>query len=221
MEELGTSHDEYIELFDPGTEPATFATEETWYTEYDAKTNDIIKQAREHILGIESTTKTDAVKTDAGKYVRLKKLEVPKFSGDCKDYYKWKSIYERFTKDYDHETKYDYLLTSTSGEARRYVENKRTYAEAITRLDEKYGNIHVIMAILINEVKSLQVVRRNDFRGFEQLSLKVGEFYDRLVLMGKENDVENSYVLKEIENKLSYDDALRWLESRGDQVDAR
>ena len=102
------------------------------------------------------------------------------------------------------------MLTSTSGEAKRYVENKHTYKEAIDRLDEKYGNIHVIMGILINEIKSLQVVRRGDFRAFEQLSLKVDEFYDRLMLMGKGRDAENSYVLREIESELNAEDLHKW-----------
>ena len=47
-----------------------------------------------------------------------------------------KSIFERYMKNRDDETKYDYLLTSTTGEAKTYVINKATYAEAITRLDD-------------------------------------------------------------------------------------
>ena len=209
-------HDTYIENINPDDADAV-TVEERWYTTYDAKTNEAIKRAREYVEHTEFI-KTDVEKT---KHVKLKKLEIPKFGGDPKEYYKWKSVYERYTKEYDDETKYDYLLNSTSGEARRYVENKTTYNEAITRLDEKYGNIHIIMGILINEVKSLQIVRRGDFRAFEQLSLKVDEFHDRLKLMGKENDVENGYVLKEIESKLNYEDAQKWLESSGDQVDVR
>ena len=219
MEELGTAHDDYVEQFNPDEDGISdqIQKEEQWYIDYDEKTNETIRQARKYIEDA-NAAKADTVNL---KQVRLKKIEVPVFSGNAKEYYKWKNVYERYMKHHDDETKYDYLLTSTLGEARKYVENKATYDEAITRLDEKYGNIHVIMGILINEVKSIQIVRRNDFRAFEQLSLKVDEFYDRLTLMGKTNDVENSYVLKEIESKLCYEDMQRWLESLGNQVDER
>ena len=137
IEELGGVHDEYIENVDP-EEKDTLAAEEKWYTKYDVATNDAIKSARDYIELTEATNET----TEKCKHVRLKKLEIPKFEGDPKDYYKWKSIYERYTKEYDDETKYDYLLNSMMGEARRYVENKATYDEAIIRLDEKYGNMN-------------------------------------------------------------------------------
>ena len=44
---------------------------------------------------------------------------------------------------------------------------------------------------------------------FEQLSLKAKDFHERLKLMGKDNDAENSFVLKEIEGKLNYEDAQK------------
>ena len=43
------------------------------------------------------------------------------------------------------------------------------------------------------------MVKRGDFLSFENLSIKVNEFHEKLILMGKEHDAENSYVLKEIE----------------------
>ena len=220
MEELGTVHDEYMGHFDVADEEVQtqIQKEDRWYMNYDMATNEVIKEARDYIDYVKAAHKTEH---EDAKQVKLKKIEVPTFSGHAKDYYKWKSIFERYMKNRDDKTKYDYLLTSTTGEAKTYVENKATYAEAILRLDEKYGNIHVIMGILINDVKSLQIVRKGDFKSFEQLSLKVDEFYDRLKLMGKEDDVENSYVLKEIESKLCYEDMQKWLESMGENVDER
>ena len=181
-----------------------------------SSSNETVKKAREYI-----EKNADATMSQPVTHVKLKKLELPKFNGDPKEYHKWKGIYDRFTNECDDETKYDYLLSSTTGEARRYVENKANFTEAIQRLDEKYGNIHTIMGVLIDEIKSLHTVRRGDFRAFEQFSLKVDEFYDRLKLMGKASDVENSYVLKELESKLNTEDTQKWLESTGDQVESR
>ena len=128
MDDLGKEHDNVMQHI-AETEIDAIAEEEKWYTAYDAKTNEAVKQARKYIDD-EDTTKLQPV-----KHVKLKKLELPKFNGDPKDYYKWKGIYDRFTNECDEETKYDYLLSSTTGEARRYVENKANFTEAIEQLD--------------------------------------------------------------------------------------
>ena len=65
------------------------------------------------------------------------------------------------------------------------------------------------------------MVRKGDFKAFEHLSVRVNEFYDRLKMMGRKNESENSYILKEIESKLNYEDQQKWLESQGDNVDYR
>ena len=78
-----------------------------------------------------------------------------------------------------------------------------------------------IMGLLIDDIKSLPIVRREDFRGFEKLTIHVNDFHDRLNVMGRQGDAENSYVLREIEAKLNSDDLQRWLESCGDGVNNR
>ena len=144
----------------------------------------------------------------------MKKLEIPTFNSDPKMYHKWKQTFLRYTSNYDEEAKYDYLLSHTEGEANRYIANRREFSEAIEKLDEKFGNIHDIMGILTDEIKAISLVHKGDFKGFESLTLKVNDFQDRLILMGKEHEVENSFILKEIEGKLQ-----KWLESQGEDVD--
>ena len=89
------------------------------------------------------------------------------------------------------------------------------------KIEEKYGNKHMILSLLIDEIRSLPVVKKRDLRSFEQLSLRVNDFHDRLELMGCKLKAENSYVLREIESKLNADNLQRWLESRGTHVDTR
>ena len=120
-------------------------------------------------------------------------------------------MFERYTKECTKEAKYDYLLASTEGESLHYVENRSSCVQAMAKLDEKYGNLHVIMGLLVDEIKLLPVVRKDDIKAFEHICYRVNEFYERLVIMGRENDAENSYILKEIESKLNYDDHQKWL----------
>ena len=218
--ELGNLHDDVITIIEEAAAPADKApllqTEDTWYNNYDKKVNLAIKEAREHIDLLKEAA--DAKKKMP---VKIKKLDVPKFKSEPKSYYKWKETFLRYTNGFDNEVRYDYLFSHTEGEAHTYVANRRTFQEAIDKLDEKFGNVHEIIGMLVDEVKSVPAVRRGDFVAFEKVSMLVNDFHDKLVLMGKDKEVENSYILKEVESKLCSEDLQRWLESEGDHVDDR
>ena len=78
------------------------------------------------------------------------------------------------------------------GEAHRYVENRSTYHEAMAKLAKTCGNVHTIIGMLIDEIKCLKVIQKGDFEMFEDLSMRVNEFHEKLILMGKREDAENS-----------------------------
>ena len=163
------------------------------------------KDARRYLAGIELVWKPDKPP------IKFKKLEIPKFNSDPKNFFKWKEKFERFTGHLDANSKYDYLFASTMGLAHHYVANKSDYNEAMERLIEKYGNVHMIMGILLEEIKAIPVVRKGDFRAFEQLTFKINDFSDRLKLMGLANEADNNYILKELEEKLNAEDTQKWL----------
>ena len=216
--ELGSLQDEVLSVLESEdiTKPEVqvrLTTENNWYDTYDNKVNLAIREARKYIA--------ETKEAEAKPRVKVKKLEVPKFTSEPKDFHKWKETFERYTGTFDNSTKYDYLYTYTTGEAHTCVANRRDYSDAMKKLEEKYGNVHDLISTLVDEVKGLSITRRGDLRTFENLSLRVNEFHDRLVLMGKESECENSYILKEIEGKLCPDDYHKWLESRGSGVDKR
>ena len=68
-------------------------------------------------------------------YVKLQKLEIPKYKSYPKNFHKWKGMFERYTKECGDEAKYDYLLAATEGEAQRYVENRSNFGEAMVKLE--------------------------------------------------------------------------------------
>ena len=192
---------------------------ENWYNEYVKRTAIAIKEARAYLEVLDQDQQLIQANTDAS--IKLKRLEIPKFKSEPTKFYKWKRMFERFTQRCDDALKYDYLLCCTDGEARRYVENRNDYAVAMEKLEEKYGNKHMIISLLIDEIKVLSIVKRGDFKSFENLFIKVNDFHEKLTLMNNSKDAENSYILKEIESKLNADDLQKWLESRGDDVDIR
>ena len=211
FEELGELQDKLIELLPD--EPAKKVSE-TWYDGYDDKVNRVIRLARNTIKISEDAKKNDVP-------VKLEKLKIPEFNSDTKRYLKWKETFERYTKSLNDEIKYDYLLSSTKGRSKELVGNKATYDEAIESLDKEYGNKHIIMGLLIEDLKSIPPVRKGDFKAFEKLTYEANAFRDRLKEMGLIDEAENGYILKELEGKLHSEDLHRWLESLGRNVDKR
>ena len=61
------------------------------------------------------------------------------------------------------------------------------------KLEEYYGNVRTILGILIDEIKASPIVRKRDFKSFENLSFHVNNFHDRLKLMGLINQADNSH----------------------------
>ena len=148
--------------------------------------------------------------------IRIQKLQVPKFDNSPTSYFKWKLTFERYMKQFDDETKYDYLYSYTEGISHEYVMNKSNYKDAIAILDEKFGNKHIILKSLLDEIRYLPVVKRGDYKTFENLAFKVNNFRDRLIEMSLGNEVENSYILQELESKLCSEDLYKWFGSLKD-----
>ena len=88
-------------------------------------------------------------------------------------------------------------------------------------LEKEFGNKHVLMSLLIDDIKSLPVVRKGDFKAFERLSYEANAFRDRLWEMGFAAESEHTYILKELESKLHIDDFHKWLEYMGENLDTR
>ena len=202
MQNLGLVFDGYVTMFDETTEKGIIELAEKWYYEYDYRANCVINQANKLINPVKEIDKKETeVKPD--KNVKLEKLKLPTFESCAKSYFRWKSTFERYVNHLDNQAKYDYLISHTKGKAHDYVINISDYEEAIAILDEKYGNKHVILKLLLDVIRKIQFVRKGDFVAFENLSFKVRNFKDRLVEMEMETEVENSYILHEIESKLN------------------
>ena len=137
---------------------------------------------------------------------KIKKLEVPMFYSDHRYYHKWKEQFERYTKELDDEARYDYMFAYTKGEAHEIIRNKRSYKDAIKGLDKEFGNETFIMKLLIEDIRAMPGVKKGDYKSFEKLACEVNGFKDRLLLLGKDADIDNTYVLQEIESKMSHDD---------------
>ena len=109
------------------------------------------------------------------------------------------------------------MLQSTKGRANEFVSNRRFYLDAMEILDREYGNKHVIMNLLIDNIKKLPAAKKGDFNAFGKISHEANAFRYRLLEMGHRAESEYSYILKELGSKL----CQKWLDSMGTKMDRR
>ena len=147
----------------------------TWYDKYDYEVNKEIARTREYLQSIQLQESNSQIME-----IKIKKLSIPVFESQPKKYLKWKSTFERYTVNLSDEISYDYLLQNTKGYAHEFVANKSTYDEAVDKLDKEFGNKHVIN-LLIDDIKTIAVVRKGDFRAFERLTYEASNFRDPLL----------------------------------------
>ena len=177
FEELGELQDKYMELIDD-KDVGEISTGNKWYDTYDGKVNKEISNAREYIDHCETDQKNELP-------VKLEKLSIPVFESDPKKFLKWKETFERYTDKIKMDIKYDYLLFSTKGKSNDLVSNKSSYIDAMECLEKEFGNRYLIMGLLIDDIRSLPVVRKSDFKAFEKLTYEanaLGTAYKKWVL---------------------------------------
>ena len=59
--------------------------------------------------------------------------------------------------------KYDYLYNYTKGGAHKIVSNTQMYTEAMLKLDKEFGDDNFILKLLIDDIRSLNDVKRGDY----------------------------------------------------------
>ena len=55
--------------------------------------------------------------------------------------------------------RYDYMINYTKGDANKMIKNKIDYEEAESCLEKEYGNVSYIMKLLIDDIRSMGLVR--------------------------------------------------------------
>ena len=162
MNELGPLHDNVIELIAADENyDANISKEEEWYYKYDTQVNNAVRDGK--VYAGDRTHQGFATSGKSGDPVaKLKKLEIPSFYADHREYFKWKEMFERYTKHLDDLTRYDYLYNYTKGEAKVLISNKQSYREAISSMDREYGNKNYTMKLLIDDIRILSVIRKGE-----------------------------------------------------------
>ncbi|KAJ8049254.1 hypothetical protein HOLleu_01926 [Holothuria leucospilota] len=151
--------------------------------------------------------------------LQLKKMEMPKFSGDVKLYSRFKEDFNKFVKPATHTDQLAFTLRQClSGEPLRVVVPAEDDVNKIwQRLDERYGTRSKLVDVVIGDLVKHRVVKEGDDRKLVEFIDLVEASYRNLERAGLQGEMANSRVIGEIEKKLPEELFKRWARHMNDK----
>lgn len=154
--------------------------------------------------------------------ISLERARLPKFSGEMKDYYRWKVEWEDLEKLGNPQQsdciKKFHLLNSLDERVKKdlVLSNCASAAEVFRLLDNKYGNKAKIVLLITNEVQSLPPLKGNNPRRTIEMIQAVERALCNLKLLGEEDAVKNRVVAQSLESKLPNSLKKEWIVHKTD-----
>ena len=186
------------------------------------------REAKVFIARIRGTAPTSSTGSTPGSHrasasqMKLQRAEPPKFSGDIREYARFKADFEQIVMKEHADAVYQvYVMKNSclSGDAYKLVRNIDNLPAIWERLKERYGDTNTIVDAVLQELQDLHVP---SFKNQDQGVLKLIETLERgvqdLSAINKRGDIANSYTVGIVEKKLPRRVMLKWLEEE-DEVD--
>ena len=151
------------------------------------------------------------------KLNKLKKIEIPVFSGDSKEYHKWAATFDACVDSADgtKEEKIFHLRQYLSGEPLRLIDNlgfsASAYDGALERLKRKYGGKEREYRNLTEGIETFKPIRSGEVRDMERFVELLDTLIRRLTDLGRENELEDGFLYQRVIKKLPEDLAVLWL----------
>ena len=153
--------------------------------------------------------------SSAGSRMRMERMKAPVFSGDIRDFARFKGDFENMVMEsYNDETHQVYVMKKEclKGEALDLVRNLATLEAIWERLTEKYGDSIEIVESIIKDIEGVTISGSNQDRGVIELIEKLERGIQDLTFIGKRNEIANLYTVKLIEKKLPKRVLSKWYE---------
>ncbi|RXN38928.1 gag-pol fusion poly [Labeo rohita] len=149
--------------------------------------------------------------------ISLERARLPTFSGDMRDYYRWKTEWEDLQELGNPQgaecIKKFHLLNSLHERVKKdlVLSSCGSADEMFRLLDSKYGNKGKIVLMIINEIQSLPPVKGNNPRRTIELIQAVERALSNLQILGEEDAVRNRIVAQSLESKLPSSLKKEWI----------
>ena len=144
--------------------------------------------------------------------LKLQPMPLPKFSGNIREYPRFKDDFKKQVMPSVSETQQTYVLKSCLSDLPlEIVKNvDHSISEMWQRLDEKYGEPSKVIDAIMKEIKKLKSIKDNDNNKFIHLVDIVERAYRDLKRLNLHNEISNASTVSLIEEKLPYDIKLKW-----------
>jgi hypothetical protein len=152
---------------------------------------------------------------------KVKKVDLPKFDGKLKDYFKWKSSFDVLVKnneELDKSSKFLYLEQSLTGEAHKIMEHldhsEVSYDTAIQLLEKKYGGKERQLQNMYNNIKAISIAK--DFRSMQEFQYALLGISSMMTSQGisKDDCMLHLQLCEKLSQKYM-EDYLQYLERNG------
>ena len=147
----------------------------------------------------------DTKSKGSGSSMRLERMKLPVFSGNIRDYPRFRSDFERhILPELESDEKAAYVLKSClAGPPFSDVCNvDGDIKEMWKRLNEKYGQPSKLADIVVLDIKNLKAVRDGDDQAFLDLVNIVERGYYDLARIKMESEVSNNATVSLVEERL-------------------
>ncbi|XP_033102678.1 uncharacterized protein LOC117105611 [Anneissia japonica] len=145
--------------------------------------------------------------------IELKKMELPKFTGDIKTYTRFKTDSKKFVEKATHPEQLSFRLRSCLGnEVNKVVQAAEDdYEQMWTLLDEKYGDRHKLVNALIGDILKQKPLKEGEDSQIIQFIELIPACHRNLKRMAIEHEMNNAQVISEIESRLPEEQRRRWV----------
>ena len=153
----------------------------------------------------------------------IEKMSVPTFGGNCRAFARFKGDFNNIVvPNYTDEVHRLYVLKEKclKGPAKVLVENLQTIDEIWERLESKFGNSSEVLNLVINDVKSMRIERKDEERGLVMLVDTLEKGLQDLTAIKARSEIANTYTVNLIEEKLPTEIVKRWYLQESDEKEA-
>ena len=153
--------------------------------------------------------------TRAHSMVRPEKMKLPNFSGDIRHYASFKKDFKQIVQPFYVEDMHQVFVmkqSCLSGDPKSLVANLEDMNLIWKRLDDKYGDKLDLVEVVIKELETLPSVKINEDAKFVLIVDTLEKGLLDLEAIGARDEIANAYTVKMLENKMSRQMYLIWLE---------
>ena len=132
----------------------------------------------------------------------FEKIPIPKFSGEGRDYSRFKSRWREVAKEFNEESQLDYIIDQVPVKVKAKIKICRTMKAVWERLDDDFGHPEEITARCLKTLMELSIPARNEHVAFITLYDKFVEVQHDLQEVNQEHLLAEFHVIESVVKKL-------------------